>query len=145
MNNTWKVIILLVCGCLFTFYVFYCNGNRELKCLKEEYVQNAKEIEMLNIYKYNFELNTVLSGTKMKDVKCIDNTYLTGERDSLYRFKQNYYFVMGDNRGNSRDSRFWGFVPEQAIIGKIDYVLFSIGEHDDGSRHIRWKRLLHKL
>ena len=42
-----------------------------------------------------------------------------------YTFKQNYYFMMGDNRHHSQDSRYWGFVPENHIIGKCGLVLFN--------------------
>ncbi|MDR2472675.1 MAG: signal peptidase I, partial [Tannerella sp.] len=45
--------------------------------------------------------------------------------DSTYTFLTNAYFVLGDNRGNSIDSRYWGFVPQDAIIGKAVYVYFS--------------------
>lgn len=51
---------------------------------------------------------------------------INGERTNKYTIKQNYYFAMGDNRDNSEDSRFWGFVPEDHIIGKAFIVWFSL-------------------
>jgi signal peptidase I len=50
----------------------------------------------------------------------------------------NYYFMMGDNRDNSADSRAWGFVPENHISGKAWMVFFS---HDPNTSEIRWKRM----
>ncbi len=60
-----------------------------------------------------------------------------------YVVKQNYYFMMGDNRHNSQDSRHWGFVPEDHIIGKATRIVFS----NDKLNHsgIRWDRLFQKI
>lgn len=57
--------------------------------------------------------------------------------ESSYTFRHDYYFMMGDNRHNSIDSRFWGFVPEEYIVGKASLILFS----NDGSG-FRWKRFM---
>lgn len=59
-----------------------------------------------------------------------------------YTFRMNYYWMMGDNRHNSADSRYWGFVPEDHIVGQPIFVWLSIEkDHPWGKGHIRWKRI----
>ncbi len=62
-----------------------------------------------------------------------DSIFINEKPVTHYTFKLNYYFMMGDNRHNSADSRFWGFVPEDHIVGKTVMVLMSI-EKDIGTR-----------
>ena len=59
-----------------------------------------------------------------------------------YTFKMDYYFMMGDNRHNSLDSRYWGFVPEDHIVGRPVVVWLSTDSGKRFPRSIRWKRFL---
>ena len=58
-----------------------------------------------------------------------------------YTFDLDYYFMMGDNRDNSLDSRFWGFVPEDHIVGKAIFIWFSLDKMESWFSKIRWSRL----
>jgi signal peptidase I len=70
--------------------------------------------------------------------------FINGAEASAYTFKQNYYFMMGDNRHHSADSRFWGFVPEDHVVGKAVFTWFSKENMDyHGSSNIRWERIFH--
>lgn len=71
-----------------------------------------------------------------------DGIYINGEKTSTYTFKYNYYWMMGDNRHNSLDSRYWGFVPENHIVGKAVFVWFSWDSQAKGLDKIRWNRLM---
>ncbi|WP_335966130.1 signal peptidase I [Galbibacter sp. PAP.153] len=69
--------------------------------------------------------------------------FINGKEAKTYTFKQDYYWMMGDNRDNSIDSRFWGFVPFDHIIGKPVLIWFSWNKNEKGIiKKIRWKRLL---
>jgi signal peptidase I len=66
--------------------------------------------------------------------------YINGEEAQSYTFKQDYYFMMGDNRHNSLDSRYWGFVPEDHIVGKPALIWLSIDGNKRFPNNIRWRR-----
>jgi signal peptidase I len=96
---------------------------------------NSKNVALYKKIISDYELNDLeLSG---------DDTKINGFTADTYTFKQDYYWMMGDNRHRSEDSRFWGFVPEDHIVGKPVFVWMSIDGFMDGLRNwkIRWERV----
>ena len=67
--------------------------------------------------------------------------YINGKQTNRYTFKMDYYWMMGDNRHNSADSRYWGFVPEDHIVGKPLFIWWSSDPDRHGLAGIRWSRL----
>ena len=85
------------------------------------------------IQRYEDNENVALTPTAVR---------INGQPVTSYTFKQDYYFMMGDNRHNSEDSRYWGFVPEDHIVGKAVFVWMSIDPVPADIWHkIRWNRL----
>jgi signal peptidase I len=74
-----------------------------------------------------------------------DQILINGKPATSYTFKMDYYWMMGDNRHNSADSRFWGFVPEDHIVGKPKFVYLSLNKDKKFPGNIRWNRIAMKI
>jgi signal peptidase I len=74
-----------------------------------------------------------------------DSIFINGKYAKTYKFKMNYYFMMGDNRQNSADSRAWGFVPENHIIGKAVLIGFSVNSSLGFFKGFRWGRFFKSI
>lgn len=121
---------------------------------KEEWGWNVDNFGPIYIPKAgdNIKLDTVTYFIYERAIKVYENNptlemkdnkvYLEGKEITSYTFKQNYYFMMGDNRHNSADSRFWGFVPEDHIVGKALFTWMSLDPNETNIfKKIRWNRI----
>jgi signal peptidase I len=97
----------------------------------------AVNADMLKVYGeiirlYEGNKNVLITGTTLR---------IDGKETLNYTFQQDYYFMMGDNRDNSLDSRYWGLVPKDHILGKPLFIWMSIDQQADILHKIRWQRL----
>ena len=97
--------------------------------------------ENLRLYRRCIE---VYEGNRLEEQP--DGTVLlNGTPATDYTFRMNYYWMMGDNRHNSADSRFWGFVPEDHIVGRASFIWLSLDSQKSFPSNIRWNRLFTKV
>jgi signal peptidase I len=81
----------------------------------------------------------VYEGNKLQVVN--GDIMINGVKTNMYTFKMNYYWMMGDNRHDSADSRYWGFVPEDHIVGKALFIWMSWDDNGSFFSKIRWSRI----
>ena len=74
-----------------------------------------------------------------------DKIFINNVPATSYTFKMNYYWMMGDNRHNSADSRYWGFVPEDHVVGKPKFIWLSLDKESKGIKKIRLGRMFMKV
>ncbi len=95
------------------------------------------KLDMSNINLYT----QIIDIYEENDLELKDSVvYINGKPADSYTFKMDYYWMMGDNRHNSADSRFWGFVPEDHIIGRPVLIWLSIDKEASGLKKIRFNR-----
>lgn len=128
---------------------FNCNNGLFCNVPNKQWTYDAmgpfvvpKKGMQIHLNSETFSLyQATINGTENAKVTFLDgNYYIDNKKIKTYTFKQDYYFMMGDNRKGTMDSRSWGFVPETNIIGKVQSVLFSNKDNE-----FQWDRLFKML
>ncbi len=97
------------------------------------------QLDSINVDKYKYVIK-YYEGNKNVEIEGY-TIKIDGKIIKSYTFKQDYYFMMGDNRHHSADSRYWGFVPADHVVGKAVFVWMSLDPNKSWFSKIRWSRL----
>jgi signal peptidase I len=104
-----------------------------------------KKNNIVNLNLSNIPLyKKIIRDYEKNNLEIINNKiFINGQETTEYTFKMDYYWMMGDNRYSSEDSRMWGFVPDDHIVGKPVFIWMSIDGINDGIKNwkIRWDRV----
>ena len=88
----------------------------------------------------------IISHYEKNELEVKDSTiYINGEQADSYTFKMNYFWMMGDNRHSSLDSRYWGYVPDDHIIGRPKFIWLSTNQDKSFPSNIQWKRMFRPI
>lgn len=101
------------------------------------------KLNKTNVLLYAFTIRAY----ERKNIEINDNSepIINGNKVTEYTFQQDYYWMMGDNRHNSADSRYWGFVPEDHVVGKPLFVWLSKDNFNPGLKSIHWNRMFRSV
>ena len=101
------------------------------------------KLDKTNVLMYAFTIKAY----EKENIEINDNfeAIINGQKVDTYTFHQNYYWMMGDNRHNSADSRYWGFVPEDHVVGKPLFVWLSKDNFNSFGQSIHWSRMFRSV
>ena len=128
----------------FPYTGIYENSNDDRAPFLIPAEGQTVDIDFKNIHYYR-RIIEVYEGSEMDTFNQLstrgNQVYLNGEPLNQYTFKQNYYWLMGDNRDNSLDSRYWGFVPETHVVGKPVFIWMSYDPNKSFPTGVRTDRV----
>ena len=121
--------------------IFPYNTNWNLDNLGPIYIPKKGVTVALNSKSLPF-YKTIIREYEKNDLKVTGNEIrINGQIATTYTFKQDYYWMMGDNRHNSLDARYFGYTPEDHIVGKPVFIWMSLDPNGKGFNKIRWDRV----
>lgn len=129
---------------VFAGLIYEKNTILNLSCVDTIWIPEKGYSLHLTSKNYKYYSDIIISEGNVAFCKN-DSIFINNNYAAKYTFKENYYFMLGDNLKNSLDSRKWGLLPQSNIVGKTVVILFSLDPDTPWYRKFRWNRLLKKI